>query len=1153
VSGVDTIQQLGAGLGRSLAPLVEGLSTPEEVIDTLAEIGVTVPNAPPSLVALGATGQGFVGALADLTETIEKFDEGSADELELAAKLALLLAHLAGFVTALVQVKPALAAELPANIVAATQLPDKVVNLLLDNFIVVELNRSLPRLASVLFALGLIDDFERAEDPARFQPEYRERRLRFDRLGTLLSDPLQLLRELYGWGTPDIDTDRLFQAIERLSLAALAPAERRYLPAAVRAFMAPGAPPASADVPEPMLVIPVVEAPPLALSVGVLPVPKANAAESQSLGMLLTGALGGVVDIPITERLKLSVDGEVDLASGIGVVLRPDGPPKLAANTNGPPVVLTGGKGGLRLTLGQAATPTTLLAFPGGSRLEAREVFIGGGVEVRDGQPDIRIDAGIVRGKLVITLSGADGFLAKVLPPEGIGFDFDIGVHWSQKNGLRLTGAGGIETTLVLNLDLGPIRLQSIFIALRVAGDGLTLELSATGGVALGPLAASVERVGLQGLLGFKPGNLGPADLALAFKPPNGLGLVVDAGPVRGGGYIALDYAIGRYSGVLQLEVFGVKVAAIGLLDTKMPDGTPGYSFLIIITTEFMPIQLGYGFTLLGVGGLAGINRTINAEALRLGVYAGSLDHILFPRDPVRNAPQLISDLSRIFPPAEGQHVFGPMAKLGWGTPTLIEISLGIIIELPNPVRIALLGQLGAFLPERRLAIVEIHVDFVAMIDFGAKLLSLDATLRDSRIVLFTLTGDMAMRLHWGDPPNFAIALGGFHPHFPVPAGFPALRRLSIAIGAGDWIRISCQAYTALTPNSLQFGARAELLVDVGVYVRGWIGFDALIIYSPFSFLVDFTAGLEVGVAGVRLASVSFDGQLSGPTPFRVRGEATISVLFFEVTARVDEKFGDDRAAELEVKDPWEPLRLAVADIRNWAAAMPAGGASAVTVAGPEGTDLLLLDPCGQATWRQKVVPLERSITRYGNVATPAPVRFAVDRVTVAGSATSHADVDDFFAPEQFAALSDAEKLSRPSFEKMPAGFSFGSTTARIGPAIAADIEYETRLIDSELESRRGLRYKVTQRFQDGVLWGSAAAKHGLVRTGMREFDGVAKLGQADDRFVAVSTSDLSLHPSLSAAKTKGAAAEALTAYLSSHPEEKGRWQVVPAHELEEA
>jgi hypothetical protein len=105
----------------------------------------------------------------------------------------------------------------------------------------------------------------------------------------------------------------------------------------------------------------------------------------------------------------------------------------------------------------------------------------------------------------------------------------------------------------------------------------------------------------------------------------------------------------------------------------------------------------------------------------------------MFPRDPIRNAPQIISDLSRIFPPAEGQFVFGPMAKIGWGTPTLVEISLAIVIELPDPIRSALLGQIAAFFPERSVALIEIHLDFVAMIDFGAKLLSLDATIRDSR------------------------------------------------------------------------------------------------------------------------------------------------------------------------------------------------------------------------------------------------------------------------------------------------------------------------------------------------------------------------------------------------------------------------------------
>ena len=32
-------------------------------------------------------------------------------------------------------------------------------------------------------------------------------------------------------------------------------------------------------------------------------------------------------------------------------------------------------------------------------------------------------------------------------------------------------------------------------------------------------------------------GNVGPLDVALAFKPPNGVGLSLDAGVVIGGGY----------------------------------------------------------------------------------------------------------------------------------------------------------------------------------------------------------------------------------------------------------------------------------------------------------------------------------------------------------------------------------------------------------------------------------------------------------------------------------------------------------------------------------------------------------------------------------------------------------------------------------------
>ena len=51
-----------------------------------------------------------------------------------------------------------------------------------------------------------------------------------------------------------------------------------------------------------------------------------------------------------------------------------------------------------------------------------------------------------------------------------------------------------------------------------------------------------------------------------------------------------------------------------------MPDGSDGFSLVIIVTAEFgSGLQLGFGFTLLGVGGLLGLNRTVNADALLAG------------------------------------------------------------------------------------------------------------------------------------------------------------------------------------------------------------------------------------------------------------------------------------------------------------------------------------------------------------------------------------------------------------------------------------------------------------------------------------------------------------------------------------------------------
>src|SRR5205085_3242250 len=143
-----------------------------------------------------------------------------------------------------------------------------------------------------------------------------------------------------------------------------------------------------------------------------------------------------------------------------------------------------------------------------------------------------------------------------------------------------------------------------------------------------------------------------------------------DAVVVKGGGFLSFNDQEESYAGVLELAIEDViQIKAIGLLTTKMPDGSHGFSLLVILTAQFPAIQLGFGFALTGLGGLAGINRTIDTEALRSGVRNGTVSSIMFPDDPVANAPKIVSDVGAVFPPAVGRYVFGPMVELAWGTP----------------------------------------------------------------------------------------------------------------------------------------------------------------------------------------------------------------------------------------------------------------------------------------------------------------------------------------------------------------------------------------------------------------------------------------------------------------------------------------------------
>ena len=357
----------------------------------------------------------------------------------------------------------------------------------------------------------------------------------------------------------------------------------------------------------------------------------------------------------------------------------------------------------------------------------------------------------------------------------------------------------------------------------------------------------------------------------------------------------------------------------------------------------------------------------------------------MFPKDPIRNAPQILSNLNKVFPVARDHHLFGPMLQIAWGTPPLITANLAVVLEFGARLRLLVLAQVAAILPKRENDLVRLQLDAIGVIDFDQGTAELDATLHDSRLLKkFVLTGDMAMRLKWTGSPNFALAVGGLHPAFNPPPGFPKLERIAINLAAGDNPRIRCEAYFALTSNTVQFGARAELYAAAaGFSIQGEIGFDVLIQFDPFAFVAEFHAQLQLKRGSTNLFKVRVEGALAGPRPLHIKGKATFEMLWWDVSIRIDKTLvsGEKPPAPAPI-EVLPRLKEALGNAGNWISQLPGGSRQMVTLrTRTEAPGEVLLHPLGRLTVKQTVVPLNLEISRFGQAAPAGARRFTIRSV----------------------------------------------------------------------------------------------------------------------------------------------------------------------------
>ncbi|KAA9338975.1 DUF6603 domain-containing protein [Adhaeribacter soli] len=612
------------------------------------------------------------------------------------------------------------------------------------------------------------------------------------------------------------------------------------------------------------------------------------------------------------------------------------------------------------------------------------------------------------------------------------------------------------------------LALDSIRLSLLASNSGIKIASTASGKVKLGPITAIVEQVGLGADLTFPSngGNLGPINADIGFAPPKGIGLKIDSEAVKGGGYLFFDVAKGQYAGVAELNVKDkINLKAIGILTTKNDPVTGAdYSLLLIITAEFKPIQLGLGFTLQGVGGLIGLNRSINEQRLRQGVQDGSLNHLLFPVYPVNNAAQIIAAAGQAFPVANGRYAFGLMGKIGWGAPELITLDVGLVIEVPSPVKLAILGVLRALLPNKDKPILKLQVNFLGVIDFDKKQIKFDASLFDSKILNYALTGDMAFRLYQGEKPVFLITAGGFHPGFTPPpnADLPNLRRLTLVIANSNNFKLILTSYFAVTSNTVQFGSRMDLRAELpGPFVlEGFFSFDALFQFNPFQLQFDTSAGVAIKKGSKSLLSLHLNLHVKGPSPWHITGEGKFKVLFIKVSFDIDKTFGHyeetRRLDDVNVKDK---MVAALRDMANWE-----------VITGPKSYDLvtikeiepspgrLFINPAGELVVRQKVAPLRLHLQRFGNSRpvngnnfdiTGAEFGEGANKLTL--TAAELTEKKDFFSISQFQDLSDQSKLTSPSFQRFRNGVGFKVTEEYLGgPGHAKAFDYELVILEAE-------------------------------------------------------------------------------------------------------
>lgn len=401
----------------------------------------------------------------------------------------------------------------------------------------------------------------------------------------------------------------------------------------------------------------------------------------------------------------------------------------------------------------------------------------------------------------------------------------------------------GGEPTLRLPIQqgFGPLYLAEV--ALSYDSVERRVGLGVSGDVAVGPLV-----IGLDDLTVRVPQG-SPSDLASWVVDLAGLAVALASEVVSvSGGLKKLPLPGGdvEYLGALSVTVAGRNLTAVGSY-AQPHDALGEYTSLFVFLSVPVPLGGPPFFFVLGLAAGVGYNRMLlvpddPAEVPAFPLVAAVSGDLQLGDDPVAGLRAIGADL----PPSRG--AYWGAAGVRFTTFGLIQGTALAYVSLDTGVEVGLLGTLQLALPtESAATILSVELGLAASYSTVDQLISVRAGLTDASWLFSAdcrLTGGFAF-MAWLATPEVLLSIGGYHPHFIVPAHYPAVDPVGFAWTPARGISVKGESYFALTHSAVMVGGSLEAAYDVGA-VQAWFdtSVDVMVTWDPFSYRAD----LHVGV-----------------------------------------------------------------------------------------------------------------------------------------------------------------------------------------------------------------------------------------------------------------------------------------------------------------